>query len=91
MTGPKIKVSSKSDNALSLKIIFYSQTGTAEDFANRLSDEAKQFGFEVETVDAENYKKVILSDWGLARFSRSGRSEFASAKLGNSSENQMLS
>lgn len=57
---PKIKVSSKNDNALSLKVIFYSQTGTAEDFANRLSDEAKQFGFEVETVDAENYKKDEL-------------------------------
>jgi sulfite reductase alpha subunit-like flavoprotein len=73
-------VSSKNDNALSLKVIFYSQTGTAEDFANRLSDEAKQFGFEVETVDAENYKKVNLSDvfsgvsmFGPLRVARSAR------------------
>jgi len=43
-----------------MKVIFYSQTGTAEDFASRLSDEAKQFGFDVETVDAENYNKVKL-------------------------------
>ena len=53
-------MSSKGDLALTMKVIFYSQTGTAEDFASRLSDEAKQFGFDVETVDAENYNKVKL-------------------------------
>lgn len=41
-----------------MRVIFYSQTGTAEDFSKRLAEEAENYGFAPEVVDAEEYDKV---------------------------------
>jgi sulfite reductase alpha subunit-like flavoprotein len=42
-----------------MTILWYSQTGTAEDFAHRLCDEAKQYGFISEAQDVQDYNKVL--------------------------------
>jgi len=50
-------------------VIFYgSQTGTAEDYANRLAREGKQYGFESMVADPEEHdmvrkKKSCLIRW----------------------------
>lgn len=44
-----------------MTIIFYSQTGTAEDFAERLGEEVENYGFTPTLVDAEEYETVRSS------------------------------
>jgi len=43
-----------------MKIIYYSQTGTAEDFSKRLGEEAETYGFSPDVIDAENFPQVRL-------------------------------
>lgn len=51
-----------------MTILWYSQTGTAEDFAHRLCDEAKQFGFVSEAFDVQDYEKVLSPFHSLCSF-----------------------
>lgn len=46
-------------------IVFYgSQTGTAEEFANRLSKDAQRYGMKGMVADPEEYSMVsIASEW----------------------------
>jgi NADPH-ferrihemoprotein reductase len=45
-----------------MKIFFGSQTGTAEGFGRTLMEEAKQNGFDAETVDLEDFEPEELAD-----------------------------
>lgn len=45
-------------------IVFYgSQTGTAEEFANRLAKDAQRYGMKGMAADPEEYTMVILQQW----------------------------
>lgn len=41
-----------------MTVFYYSQTGTAEDFATRLADEGKLYGIHTRVVDVENFDTV---------------------------------
>lgn len=41
-----------------MTIFYYSQTGTAEDFARRLGDEGKNYSFHTKVADVEEYDTV---------------------------------
>lgn len=61
------------DDALSaskfpMKVFFGSQTGTAEDFAKKFAQEAKQWGFRPKVIDLENYNVDDLSEEDLCVF-----------------------
>lgn len=43
-----------------VKILYASQTGTAEEFSHKLGQESKRFGFAPKIVDIENLDRVIL-------------------------------
>lgn len=43
-----------------MRIIFYSQTGTGEDFSKRLMEEAETYGFAPEVTDAEEYAGMTV-------------------------------
>lgn len=43
-----------------MKIIYYSQTGTAEDFSKRLAEEAETYGFSPDVIDAEQCQTVLI-------------------------------
>lgn len=48
-------------------IVFYgSQTGTAEEFANRLSKDAQRYGMKGMAADPEEYEMVIHNLWSSA-------------------------
>jgi len=51
-----------------LKIFWGSQTGTAEDFATTICDEAKKYSFNAQTVDLEDYDVEDLAEETLAIF-----------------------
>lgn len=43
-----------------MTVFYYSQTGTAEDFAMRLADEGKLYGLHAKAVDVESFDTVRL-------------------------------
>jgi hypothetical protein len=47
-------------DGLRMTIFYYSQTGTAEDFARRLGDEGRNYSFHTKVVDVEEYDTVRL-------------------------------
>ncbi|KAL6040645.1 NADPH--cytochrome P450 reductase, partial [Balamuthia mandrillaris] len=51
-----------------LKVFWGSQTGTAEDFAQGLCDEAKKLGFNPQSIDLEDYDKEDLENEERAIF-----------------------
>jgi sulfite reductase alpha subunit-like flavoprotein len=53
LTQPKKSIV-KNKDGLPLKILFYSQTGTAEDFARRLGDDANNYGFSPDVMDVDS-------------------------------------
>jgi len=55
-------------NKKPLKIFYGSQTGTAEDFANTLSDEGMAYGFAPEVIDLEEFDMDDMIDTELALF-----------------------
>ena len=57
---------SGSESGVELKIFYGSQTGTAEDFANTLADEARAYGFKPEVIDLEDYECDDLESVELA-------------------------
>ena len=65
----KEKESGDEKAKVALKIFFGSQTGTAEEFANSLADEASVHGFAPEVVDLEDLTPEDLQDVPLALFS----------------------
>lgn len=50
----KKKVEEKFDGP-NMTVLYYSQTGTAEDFAQRMAAEGKQYGLHTKVVDVEEY------------------------------------
>jgi len=64
----KKESSHKNDNGIPMKILYYSQTGTAEDFAQRLSEDLSSFGFSPETIDVENYDREEFQNEKLVVF-----------------------
>jgi sulfite reductase alpha subunit-like flavoprotein len=51
-----------------MTLFYYSQTGTAEDFARRIADDARLYGFHSKVVDVEDYDTVRLSNIVLRFF-----------------------
>jgi sulfite reductase alpha subunit-like flavoprotein len=43
-----------------MTLFYYSQTGTAEDFARRIADDARLYGFHSKVVDVEEYDTVRI-------------------------------
>lgn len=64
-SAPKISLAStkktkkeKQPGQKGVKVVFGSQTGTAEDFAQTISEEAESYGFFSEVVDLEDFSVV---------------------------------
>jgi NADPH-ferrihemoprotein reductase len=53
-TSLKKPVQKVKKEGLPMKVLFYSQTGTAEDFATRFGEDAGNFGFSPDMVDVES-------------------------------------
>lgn len=53
-TSLKKPVQKVKKEGLPMKVLFYSQTGTAEDFATRFGEDAGNFGFSPDVVDVES-------------------------------------
>lgn len=51
----KPKKEKKKHDGPTMTVFYYSQTGTAEDFATRLADEGKLYGIHTRVVDVENF------------------------------------
>eukprot|EP01128_Nolandella_sp_AFSM9_P005097 TRINITY_DN2418_c0_g1_i1.p1 TRINITY_DN2418_c0_g1~~TRINITY_DN2418_c0_g1_i1.p1 ORF type:complete len:674 (+),score=168.86 TRINITY_DN2418_c0_g1_i1:118-2139(+) len=52
----------KASEGIPVTLIFYSQTGTAEDFTERLSEELETYGFAPTIHDAEEYETDDMED-----------------------------
>uniref|UniRef100_A0A6B2KZL3 NADPH--hemoprotein reductase n=1 Tax=Arcella intermedia TaxID=1963864 RepID=A0A6B2KZL3_9EUKA len=68
LPNQKAKSNKIKGDGIPLKILFYSQTGTAEDFSNRLGEELASFGFAPEVFDVENYNMEDLENDTLVIF-----------------------
>lgn len=67
--GDKKQKPKKAENSgPKLRILWGSQTGTAEDFAGTLCEEAKKIGFAAEAIDLEEYDPEELAEEPLVIF-----------------------
>ena len=58
----KASASSKNDSRRPMTILFGSQTGTADEFAHRVGEAAKFYGFRARVLDAEDFEPSDLCD-----------------------------
>lgn len=49
------KKETKKNDGIPIKLLYYSQTGTAEDFSHRLAEDMRSYGFNPEVLDVEDY------------------------------------
>lgn len=62
------KKTTQKGDGIPMKILFYSQTGTAEDFAHRLGEDVRSYGFEPSVLDVEEYESDYLESEKLIVF-----------------------
>lgn len=58
LNSSKKKKTEKKEGQVALKVLFGSQTGTAEDFAQTIAEEAASYNFYSEVVDLEDFSAV---------------------------------
>jgi NADPH-ferrihemoprotein reductase len=67
LNKPKTTVLKRTDGK-PLKILFYTQTGTAEDFARRLGDDMMNYGFCPDVLEVEGFEGETLSEEKMVVF-----------------------
>jgi NADPH-ferrihemoprotein reductase len=65
---PSSKKTIKKKDGIPIKILYYSQTGTAEDFAHRLGEDISAYGFAPDVSDVENFSMDELENEKLVVF-----------------------